>query len=172
MNTVCVNKAVRSRIPHIILLYINDISASYSLLHRELFADDTNLFYHNKSIQLLEQTVNTELDSLSDWFTANKLSLNIDKTNFILFKSVNKIYHQISIFLDGRTVKRVPHVKFLEGYLDKKLHWTSHITNISNKISKKYWIIRLKYKLTPPYSSCYTILLFCFILSIAILFGV
>jgi len=52
---------------------------SNSLLQFNLFADDTNLFYCNKSLQLLEQTVNTELDSLSDWFKANTLSLNIDK---------------------------------------------------------------------------------------------
>jgi len=54
-----------------------------------------------------------------------------------LFKSVNKIYPQISMFLDRRTVKRVPHVKFSGVYLDEKLHWTSNITSMSNKISKK-----------------------------------
>ena len=97
--------------PMLFLLYVNDKTESFSLLQFDLFADDTNLFHCNKSIQLLEQTVNTELDSLSDRFRANKLSLNIDKTNFILFKSVNKIYPQISIFLDDRTVKQVPHVK-------------------------------------------------------------
>jgi len=55
------------------------MTKSYSLLQFNIFADDTNLFYGNKSLQLLEQTVNKELVSLSDWFRANTLSLNIDK---------------------------------------------------------------------------------------------
>jgi len=65
-----------------------------------------------------------------------------------LFKSVSTIYPQISIFLDRRTVKRIPHVNFSKVYLDEKLHWTSNIISMSNKISKKYRIIStLKYKL-------------------------
>jgi len=55
--------------PVIFLLYINDITESFSLLQFDLFVDDINLFYCNKSIQLLQQTVNTELDSLLDWFS-------------------------------------------------------------------------------------------------------
>ena len=52
------------------------------------------------------------------------------------------------MFLDRRTVKRVPHVKFLGVYLDEKLHWTSNITSMSNKVYQKYRIISmLKYKL-------------------------
>jgi len=43
------------------------------------------LFYCNKSIEVLEQIVNNELDLLSTWFRANKLSVDVDKTNFILF---------------------------------------------------------------------------------------
>jgi len=65
-----------------------------------------------------------------------------------VFKSINKIYPQISMFLDRRTVKRIPHVKFLAVYLIEKLHWTSNITSMSNKISQRYRIISmLKYKL-------------------------
>ena len=71
-----------------------------------LFADDTNLFYCNKSIEVLEQIVNNELDLLSTWFRANKLSLNVDKTNFILFKSRNKRYPEISVHIDCRSIKQ------------------------------------------------------------------
>jgi len=88
-----------------------------------LFADDTNLFYCNKSIEVLEQIVNNELDLLSTWFRANKLSLNVDKTNFILFKSRNKRYPEISVHIDGRSIKQVSHVKFFSDgqKLTKKL---------------------------------------------------
>jgi len=134
--------------PLLFLIYINDIASSSSLLQFVLFADDTNLFYCNKSIEVLEETVNKELDLLSTWFRANKLSLNVDKTNFILFKSRNKQYPEISVYIDGRSIKQVSQVKFLGVYLDELLNWSSHISNISTKTAKNSGILsKLKYKL-------------------------
>jgi len=50
-----------------------------------LFADDINLFFCNHSLSELENIMNMELEYLSTWFKSNKLSLNINKTNYILF---------------------------------------------------------------------------------------
>ena len=55
-----------------------------------MFADDTNLIYSGKSIRSLFNTVNNELSSISHWFSSNKLSLNADKTKFILFHKVRQ----------------------------------------------------------------------------------
>ena len=55
-----------------------------------MFADDTNLIYSGKVIHLLFNTVNNELSSISHWFNSNKLSLNADKTKFILFHKVRE----------------------------------------------------------------------------------
>ena len=54
-----------------------------------MFADDTNLFFLNNSLENLFQIANTELENISKWFKLNKLSLNI-KTNFMLFGSKAK----------------------------------------------------------------------------------
>ena len=50
-----------------------------------MFADDTNLFYSHHNIKELFSTVNKELQKLGDWFTSNKLSLNIKKTKYTFF---------------------------------------------------------------------------------------
>ena len=51
------------------------------------FADDTNIFFsHNGPNQLME-IVNDELKKLSSWFQANKLSINLKNSNFLLFKT-------------------------------------------------------------------------------------
>ena len=69
---------------------INDISQSASpLLSYILFADDTNIFYSHTNLNTLVNTLNTELPKISTWFKCNKLSLNINKTNFIHFKLPN-----------------------------------------------------------------------------------
>ena len=65
------------------ILYIDDYHNSSSLFDFHLFADDANLFYHNNSIQGLEDQINIELANIQNWFLANKLSLNIEKSNYI-----------------------------------------------------------------------------------------
>ena len=65
--------------PLLFLLYINDVSETSKLLYFILFADDTNILYSNRDIWQLMEIVNGELIILSDWFKANKLSLNIKK---------------------------------------------------------------------------------------------
>ena len=52
------------------------------------FADDTNLFFSHNDIQTLTHTINSEMLELSDWFKANKLSLNIKKSNYVIFKNL------------------------------------------------------------------------------------
>ena len=50
-----------------------------------MFADDTNLFYSHNNVKELFRTMNAELSHLNDWFCANKLSLNTDKTKCVMF---------------------------------------------------------------------------------------
>ena len=58
-----------------------------------LFADDTNIFLRNKNIENLIHIANTEVKKLTDWFIANRLSLNVAKTNCILFCNNHKYYY-------------------------------------------------------------------------------
>ena len=71
--------------PVLFLLYINDFHNSSTVFNFNIFADDSNLFYTNDSLTNLEKTVNFEFNKIYSWLCANKLSLNIDKTNFVLF---------------------------------------------------------------------------------------
>ena len=72
--------------PLLFLLYVNDICNVSKIRHFVLFADDTNLFYAHKNLQCLTQQVNR----LSDWFSSNKLSINLEKTHFMIFKPRQK----------------------------------------------------------------------------------
>jgi hypothetical protein len=63
------------------LIYVNDIYMSSDKLNFYLFADDTNLLYAEKSLKSLESVVNSELIKVYNWLTANKLTLNVKKSN-------------------------------------------------------------------------------------------
>ena len=72
-------------VPLFFLIFVNDLNNSTKVLDPVLFADDSNLFCSNNNIRALFETANKELSQINEWFLANKLSLNVAKTNYILF---------------------------------------------------------------------------------------
>ena len=88
-------------------LYYSFINShvEYGLLN--LFADDTNIYYESKSIMDLERTINKELRKLYLWLNINLLSLNIDKTNFVIFHPFNKpSKHNVTIKINNKAMAR------------------------------------------------------------------
>ena len=71
--------------PLLFLVYINDLPDICQHAFPVLFPDDTILFFSGKNIYYLEQIINIELDRITLRLKANKLSLNIKKTKFIIF---------------------------------------------------------------------------------------
>ena len=156
--------------PLLFLLYINDLPDSSALLHFILFADDTNIFFSHKSIDSLLSIVNAELIHVAEWFKANKLSLNLGKTNYVLFrsrrKSVPPTDHILSI--DSIPIAQVYSSKFLGVYIDQHLTWKDHINNISTKVAKNIgilsrvsYLLPAKVKLSLYYSLVYPYLIYC-----------
>jgi hypothetical protein len=87
-----------------------------------LFADDTSLFYSHSNIQQLNDTLNNELSKFDCWMKANKLSVNIKKTNYVVFKSKQKrINTDLSLSFNGQALKKEHVVKFLRVLIDENL---------------------------------------------------
>jgi len=76
--------------PILFLLYLNDLANVSDILKLIMFADNTNAFLSHNSLKTLFDIMNTELEKIVDWFNINKLSLNSDKTNYMLFRSPRK----------------------------------------------------------------------------------
>ena len=126
--------------PVLFLLYVNDIENVSNVLKCILFADDTTFACSDVNINNLCDKVNNELSLVNNWFNVNKLSLNIDKTNFIVFKgSDTKI--NCKLFINGISVKRVFSTKFLGVVIDSKLNWKAQINSVSVKMSKSVSVL-------------------------------
>ena len=91
-----------------------------------MFADDTNIFIQGKDISQIQNDMNEEMIKISAWLKINKLSLNIDKTHFMLFKG-KKIRKGIKIKIDDKVINQVSETKFLGICIDENLSWKSHI---------------------------------------------
>ena len=121
--------------PLLFLIYINDLINSTTKMSTILFADDTNMFCSGKDIHELETTVNSELARVQEWLTLNQLTLNIKKTNFIIFKSHKKrLRRDLHLTLNGNVLQRVEESKFLGIVIDQHLTWKNHIDYITKKI--------------------------------------
>ena len=93
-----------------------------------MFANDTNLFFSQKKLKELFHIVNLELNKVFEWFNANKLSLNKDKTKYTFFHKArekdNIPLKLPSLFISDKEIERVNSIKFLgvliEGILPGK----------------------------------------------------
>ena len=133
--------------PLLFLLYINDLPNISKALNFYLFADDTNMYYESKSLIDMEKTINKELSKLYLWLNVNRLSLNLDKTHFIIFHPYNKpLKKQITIKINKKAIKEQCFIKYLGVLIDSKLSWKHHVSKISKTISRSLGIM---YKLRP-----------------------
>ena len=77
--------------PLLFLVDINDVCSVCKHTFPILFADDTNLFSSGKEIKTLETNINSEISDISIWLKVNKLSLNVKKTHYMIFRKHKKI---------------------------------------------------------------------------------
>ena len=120
-----------------VLLYINDLNLAIQHCKAHHFADDTNLLYTNNSIKKLNKILNKDLKNLTNWFNANKISLNVNNTEMILFKPTKKpLDCQLKLKLNGKRLYQTSSVKYLGIKFDQYLNWQDHINNIVIKLNK------------------------------------
>lgn len=158
--------------PLLFILYINDFVHSSKLLKFILFADDSTLYMSHRDLRFLINTVNSELNNVNDWVIANKLTINLEKTNYITFhRNLIKPANLEPIKLSTAILREVDSVKFLGVMVDRQLSWLPHIQYIQKKINKQCGIlyltrnsfntgalIQLYYSLIYPFLSyCHTI---------------
>ncbi len=117
--------------PVLFLLYINDI-ANFMIntdITIMLFADDTIIFIQAKNITDLKRRAQTLLKILSGWLKDNRLSLNIEKTEYSIFhNNRTQIPDNCNcLTFNNITIKRVTTAKYLGIIMDDKLTWEPHI---------------------------------------------
>ena len=136
--------------PILFLLYINDLPNISEKLTFYLFADDTNIYLEHDNLKILERTMNKELEKLHEWLCINRLSLNISKTNFVIFHPINKPKIPVTILINKAAITEEQYVKYLGILIDSQLTFKFHIDELNKKISRAIGVL---YKLRPYVTS-------------------
>ena len=127
--------------PLLFLIYMNDLPNCLFHTKAIVFADATTLYASSDDVVHLYANVNYDLRSLTDWFKANKLSLNTSKTNYMLFcpGKIDQNEHSIKIGVD--VIQRTNSCKFLGIMIDDKLTWSEHISYTKSKLCRSLYAI-------------------------------
>ena len=101
-----------------------------------LYADDTCIYLRSSDITVLFDLLNVKLNLLYELLNANKLTLNVDKTFYIIFHKTRIKTDELSLTIGQGTLKETSQHKYLGLIIDNKLNWSAHISNVKNKVSK------------------------------------
>ena len=96
------------------------------------FADVTNVFHTNQWVKNLNKLVNRDMKQLNNWLSANKISLSVEKTELVIFKSPRKVLsNEIKIKFTGQRLYPSNSVKYLGVMVDKFWYWYHQVNDIA-----------------------------------------
>ena len=127
--------------PLLFLIFINDLPQCLKHCKSILYADDTLLYYPARSENELQDKINEDLDSLSQWLNNNLLTLNYEKTKFMIFAN-KKQSTNVDITIQNKKVSQETSFKYLGVTLSSDLTWHNHIDNMITKINQRLGVLR------------------------------
>ena len=105
--------------PLFFLIFVKDLNNLTKVLDPVLFADNADLYCSDSNIRTVFEIANQELGQISDWFLGNKLSLNVEKTKYTLFR---KLTDQENI------PSKLPPLQLNGNIIDEHLTWKKTYT--------------------------------------------
>ena len=139
--------------PLLFLIFINDLPLEINNVLTDLYADDTTLYYIDKSQACIEQQLQTALHKLSEWCKENGMLINTTKTKVTLIttpqRRVNLNNYNFHLTYTNEALSVVTCEKILGVFIDNNLTWTNHTDAVAKKIVSNLWLLsRIKTYLT------------------------
>ena len=106
--------------------------------------DDTSITYAGKDVKEINDFLDKDLKSINTWLSANKLTLNLTKTEFLVITSrQRRVYlsDNQSVTVDNFPIEQVSSTKYLGVHFDENLCWNTHIEVVCKKISSALGLI-------------------------------
>ena len=118
-------------------IYINDLVNASKKLSCLMYADDTTIYFNQEVFPKINRStsINMELEKLSIWLKLNKLTLNVEKTKYMIFRKRRKIDY-LSLKINNNEIANVNQFCFLGIIIDENLTMQNHVEMVTNKLSK------------------------------------
>ena len=133
--------------PLLFILYVNDL---YHIKHifnvsLKMYADDTVIYAHGRSVNEVQNILQSCLNYVYKWCIGNRLYMNMKKTKIMWFENNNErnvVNNNYVISINGISLSRVYSYLYLGVELDDMLNYDKHLDNVANKTTQKLYIFR------------------------------
>ena len=165
-KSCCINK-IKVGVPQgsvlgvlFFLIYINDLPNS-TLLHSSMYADDSTFLNSSNSVSVLESSTVNEMKKVIEWFHTNKMAVNIDKSNVMVFSPCLQPSPRVSITIENSNgipvqISQIPNTdensfKLLGFHIDERLTLRKQVDNICSKVNKSLFFLSRVKRTLPLY---------------------
>ena len=140
--------------PLLFSICINNLITTSNKLKFIMYADDTTIYFNLEDFDPyhLKRDINNELEKITHWLKMNKLSLNVQKTKFMIFHRKQKQISELNIAINDTDIERVESFNFLGLHIHESLSWRTHTDTIRNKVSKVVGILYRLQNIFPMYT--------------------
>lgn len=130
--------------PLLFVLYMNDLPQCLKSCKVMLYADDTVLYYSSSMVSDVETKLNEDLENITVWFNNHFLTLNAEKSKFVLIGSSRKLNScdAIKVTVQDHQVNQSATAKYLGITIHENLTWTEHVKVMSAKINQRIGILK------------------------------
>ena len=130
--------------PLLFIIFVNCLPYAVSGCKTVMYEDDTSFMCKTKNKLDLKSQMESCLSKIAEWFKVNKLTLNVEKTKFMVFGTQKMLekFNDIHLAYHNSDIERVDEFKYLGVKFDSKLSWSAHVDYVSKTISKRTGIIR------------------------------
>ena len=128
--------------PLIFLIFCNDLNLHLTHMQCIQFADDTTLYLGHPNQTQLKKMIEYDLETLQDWFRANKLTLNVEKSVCLVFNENMSKNDDMNLTMSGQKIPLQKETKFLGVWIDNNLKWDRHATEIINRIKLRQCLLK------------------------------
>ena len=122
--------------PILFLIYVNDLPKFSNSIKTTLFADDTTLSLSHSDLSVTTISMKNELEKFYEWTLANRLTINVTKTEALLFSNRTTDRSIINITFNNEQINFNKPCRFLGVIFDNKLTFTDHIDTTAKKVSR------------------------------------
>ena len=132
--------------PLLFLIYINDLPKGLNAGSKpDMFTDDTQIATASHDIEVITETLYSDLNNVASWLSANKLTLNNSKTEYMIIafkKRLGLVTSDPAINVGNLEINRVETKKSLGLMIDESLNWVANVDHIFKKIASGLAILR------------------------------
>ena len=132
--------------PWLFNIYVNDLAYYLNDSPPSLYADDTTLLDEDHELDSLLTRVQQTINLFYNWSIVNYLSLNTNKTKFMIFSNKKFIGPKLPLFIRNAPLEQVTSSKLLGVYIDSGLNYKEHLKNLRSKLAR---LVGLSYAIGP-----------------------